>query len=530
MDEGRSDVVETGPGFQEQVCKTMQWHLEIASIAGTEHLAREIAAMLRPGDLVTLGGGLGVGKTTFARALIRSVCADPALEVPSPTYTLIQTYDSPLAPLVHADLYRINDPEELDSLGWNETSADAIVLVEWADRIGAPLPPDRLDVTLSLGSAPDTRRVVITAHGAQAQRLAMTRAIHEVIEHGGFAGAERLHLQGDASTRAYERLIRPSDGRSAILMIAPRRPDGPPVRNGKPYSQIAKLAEDVKPFVALAHGLRSHGFSAPAIYASDLDAGLLLIEDLGSEGVLADGVPVEERYMEAAAALAHLHALTLPHQLPVAGGIAHAIPRYDLEALSMETELLLDWYLPHMGQTTLPITARVAFADIWSRLLGPVLAAPVTWTLRDYHSPNLIWLAERQGVQRVGIIDFQDCVLGPPAYDVVSLTQDARVDVPAEMELRLLGHYVRLRRTIDPAFDAADFARTYAIMGAQRATKILGIFARLNKRDGKPGYLKHLPRIERNVRRCLAHPALAELKQWYETMIPDLFATGEPEA
>ena len=501
----------------------MNWHLDVASVAETEQLARDIAAMLRPGDLVTLGGGLGVGKTTFARALVRALCEDAALEVPSPTYTLIQTYDAPRGPVVHADLYRIGHPDELDSLGWNETSETAIVLVEWADRIASPLPADRLDVTFALSDAPEARAVTITAHGAFAARLGQTMAIQRLLSGAGYASAERRHLQGDASTRAYERLFRPSDGRNAILMIAPRRPDGPPVRGGRPYSQIAKLAEDVKPFVALAHGLRARGFSAPEIYAADLDAGLLLIEDLGAEGVLVEGEPVEQRYMEAVAVLAELHRMALPPTLPVTDSLVHAIPRYDLEALLMETELLLDWYLPHRGQTALPVTQRVAFTDIWARLLEPVLAAPITWTLRDYHSPNLIWMENRQENQRVGIIDFQDCVLGPPAYDVVSLTQDARVDVPADMELRLLSHYVRLRRAADPAFDPAAFALSYAVMGAQRATKILGIFARLDKRDGKPQYLRHLPRIERNVRRCLAHPALSELKHWYETAIPALF-------
>ena len=300
-------------------------------------------------------------------------------------------------------------------------------------------------------------------------------------------------------------------------------PDGPPVRNGKPYSQIAKLAEDVRPFVAMARGLKERGFSAPAIYAANLDAGLLVIEDFGSEGVVADGAPIPERYLEAVATLAALHQLDLPETLPVAEGITHTIPRYDIEALTMECELLPDWYLPHMGNTTLSANARNAFVDIWTRTLAPVLARPGTWTLRDFHSPNLIWLSGHTGIRQVGLLDFQDCVLGPPAYDVVSLSQDARIDVSDDLELRLLGHYVRLRRAAEDGFDAATFAADYATMGAQRATKILGIFARLNQRDGKPQYLRHLPRIERNVRRCLMHPALSELRAWYLAHIPALF-------
>jgi aminoglycoside/choline kinase family phosphotransferase len=123
---------------------------------------------------------------------------------------------------------------------------------------------------------------------------------------------------------------------------------------------------------------------------------------------------------------------------------------------------------------------------------------------------------------RVGLIDFQDAVLGPPAYDVASLLQDARVTVTADLELKLIGFYARERKAADPAFDVSAFARAYAIMGAQRATKILGIFARLDRRDGKPHYLKHLPRIEAYLARNLAHPALAKLRAWYETYLPRL--------
>jgi tRNA threonylcarbamoyl adenosine modification protein YjeE len=500
------------------------WVVGAVDQAGTERFAASLARMLRPGDVVTLGGGLGAGKTTFARALIRALAQDPELEVPSPTFTLIQTYETPL-PVVHADLYRIGSPDELEALGWNEAGDGALMLIEWAERAGT-LPPDRLEVVLDIaGDSGEGRTIALYPHGSFAERLDMIEAIHEVIEAAGYGDAERRHLQGDASSRAYDRLVRP-DGDSAILMIAPRRPDGPAVRHGKPYSQIARLAEDVKPFVAMAQGLRARGFSAPEIYAANLEAGLLVTEDLGPETAVENGAPIEERYMEAVAVLAALHQMNLPQTLPVDGATAHTIPPYDLDALLIECELLLDWYLPHRGHTALSANARNAFVDLWTAALQPLLARPLTWTLRDYHSPNLIWLPAREGIRRVGLIDFQDCVLGPPAYDVVSLSQDARIDVPDDLELRLVSHYVRLRRAADPEFDAATFAADYAIMGAERATKILGIFARLNARDGKPGYLRHLPRIERNVRRCLLHPALEPLAAWYRQHLPMLFVEG----
>ena len=143
-----------------------------------------------------------------------------------------------------------------------------------------------------------------------------------------------------------------------------------------------------------------------------------------------------------------------------------------------------------------------------------------TWVLRDFHSPNLIWLDERPGTAKVGIIDFQDAVLGPAAYDLVSLLQDARIDVPEQLELALLTRYIKARRAADETFDPAGFAELYAIMSAQRNTRLLGTFARLNRRDGKPQYLRHQPRIWTYLNRSLAHPVLAHAREWYAANVP----------
>jgi hypothetical protein len=159
---------------------------------------------------------------------------------------------------------------------------------------------------------------------------------------------------------------------------------------------------------------------------------------------------------------------------------------------------------------------------LWRDALAPALALPPTWVLRDFHSPNLLWLAEREGLARVGLLDFQDAVMGPAAYDLASLLQDARVDVPELMEIALLSRYTRARRATDPAFDAPAFAKVYATLAAQRASKILGIFARLDARDGKPQYLRHIPRVWRYLQRSLAHPALAPLAAWYRVNVPPL--------
>jgi tRNA threonylcarbamoyl adenosine modification protein YjeE len=487
----------------------------------TRRLAIDISSILKPGDLVTLSGDLGAGKTAFARALIRHLAADDTLDVPSPTFTLVQTYTLPRFTVVHADLYRVGHPGELAELGVDDDAGNSVVLLEWPDRAGDVLPPDRLDIALTLTAqgGPNQRHAELTAYGSFAARLERLAIIRQFLADEGLGDAPREHVQGDASTRAYERITH--EGRKFVLMNAPRRPDGPPVRGGLPYSAIAHLAEDVQPFVAMSRGLRDRGLSAPHVYAANLADGLLLLEDLGAEAVVAGDppTPIEERYAAAVDVLVALHTQQLPDTLSIAPGLDHHLPLYDVDAFLIEAELLLDWYVPHRGGA-LSNTARSDFTALWRAALKSAYDKPPTWVLRDYHSPNLLWLPDREGIARVGVLDFQDAMLGPAPYDLVSLLQDARVDVPDQMEITLLGRYAKARLAADKDFQTNPFVQLYVTLGAQRATKILGIFARLDRRDGKPQYLRHLPRIWRYLRRSLIHPALDDLKAWYDTNVP----------
>ncbi len=495
----------------------------LADEQATRALVVDVAAVIEPGDLITLSGDLGAGKTTFARALIRYLAGDAAIEVPSPSFTLMQAYELSRFTLVHADLYRLSGPGELAELGFEDMPEGAVTLLEWPDRAAGALPANRLDIALTLSPAqgPNFRHARITGYGTFAPRAERIMAIRSFLDANGFGTADRRRIQGDASTRSYERLV--LDGASYILMNSPRRPDGPVVRDGKPYSQIAHLAEDVTPFVAMALGLRARGFSAPAIFAADRAAGLLVIEDLGDDLVVEGDppAPIEPRYAVAVELLAELHREQLPDTLPVEDGVEYRLPRYDMEALLIETELLLDWYLPKL-QAKVSDSKRDLYLALWRDALVPVIEAPATWVMRDYHSPNLLWLPERDGVSRIGLLDFQDAVMGNGAYDVASLLQDARVDVPEMLEIALLSRYTRARFAGDKNFDAAGFARAYATLAAQRASKILGIFARLERRDGKPQYLRHLPRVWGYLQRSLAHPALAPLNAWYRANVPAL--------
>jgi N-acetylmuramate 1-kinase len=486
--------------------------------AATAALARELALFVRPGDCLAISGDLGSGKTALARALIQGLSPqDESLEVPSPTFTLVQTYDDTRVPVAHFDFYRLNDPGELAETGFDEFTETHVTLVEWPDRLPGELPDDRLEVALEVAGC--GRRAKLTGYGAWTGKLARIEAVRTFLLSSEWANADRRHLNGDASIRRYERLVA-GEGRSAVLMDMPARPDGPAIRNGRSYSAIAHLAEDCRAVVAVNAGLRNAGLSAPELYAADLKQGFLIIEDFGDRlygQMIADGEDVSEPMAAAADLLAYVAERDWPAAMPLPDGSEYRIADYDDEALTIELSLLPDWFWPLVKGDAIPRDLHEAFEAAWVQVLPAAHTDASVWMLRDYHSPNLIWLPERSGIERVGLLDAQDCVFGHPAYDLVSLLQDARVDIPDALATELFERYCAART---PRFDRAGFAAAYAVLGAQRATKILGIFARLSRRDGKHQYLRHLPRVSRTLEANLAHPALAPVRQWFDCHLP----------
>jgi len=486
--------------------------VRLADEAATARLGADLSAAARPGDVFALTGDLGAGKTTLARGFVRSLAGNPELDVPSPTFTLVQSYAARL-PVHHFDLYRLPQGSDLDELGLDEAISDGVALVEWPERAPDAMPSGRVEIRLEHDG--DGRVATVSGPDAAMARIARSLDIRAFLDATGSGGATRSFLLGDASTRAYEIVDEPGRPRR-ILMNAPRQPDGPPIRDGKPYSQIAHLAESVVPFVAVARALRTRGFCAPQIQAQDLDRGILLIEHLGDGSFLDAGAPVRDRYMAAAELLADLHGATWSRDMEAAPGLVHRLPRYDRDAMMIEAELLIDWFVPAETGGTVSDADRAEYRAAWDAAFAHLADAEPSIVLRDYHSPNIIWRPERQGRDRLGIIDFQDALWGPAAYDVASLAQDARVTIPPDLERDTVGAY-KAARLARGGFDEAAFDEAYAIMAAQRGSKILGIFVRLDRRDGKPQYLKHLPRIRDYVARVLGHPSLAGVRDFYET-------------
>jgi N-acetylmuramate 1-kinase len=492
--------------------------VSLASAAITEQLGADIALAARAGDIILLKGALGAGKSTFARALIRQLADNPELEVPSPTYTICQNYDL-LPPVRHFDLYRLADDRELDELGFDDNANRVLTLVEWPERLEKQWDHATLLIEFS-DDIHHGRTVMLTGMSGKADalfsRVDRSLAIRKFLDSGWTKNVHRQLLKGDASTRRYE--IADYQGERRILMDAPSRPDGPPVHNGKPYSQIAHLAEDVVPFIAIDEWLRGQGFAAPRIFSRNVNAGLLLCEDMGTEKIVdTDGVPVRERYLAAARLIARLHHCAIPGTIRICdesdNSHIHHIPEYDRQALIVEAGLFVDWYVPYSRGGTMDPVEREHFNTIWSALFDKVGAQTCTIALRDFHSPNLLWRENLDFPLNIGLIDFQDALIGPRAYDVASLAQDARVKISRELENEIVETYLGEMTDISN-FDINQFRIDYAIMAAHRVTKILGIFVRLDMRDGKPEYLRLLPGLREYLLRSLASPHLKDYREW----------------
>jgi tRNA threonylcarbamoyl adenosine modification protein YjeE len=534
----------------------------LADADATARLGAEIAAYLRAGDAVCLYGPLGAGKSTLARSLIRALTR-PDEDVPSPTFTLVQVYDGPDFPIAHFDLYRLTSAEEAYEIGLEEALETGAAVIEWPERLEGDLPAARLDVEMAIpsdlgsGRQIDERLVRLTGHGPWISRrhaleqawsngnqaVAVKNAPHSRPESpglserdavkraflaaAGLAEARAEPMPGDASTRSYTRLHRPGLA-PLILMDAPKAaesapcgPDASPEqRAAAGYNALQRLAAcRVDAFVGADLYLRSLGFSAPEVAAFDVESGFAVLEDLGQDLFarrIEAGEPPEPFYEAAIDLLIRLHTEPAPPELPVPGHTPWPLLAYDALALKTATDLLPQW-LPRLAPgVKFSPDARAAWDGLWAPIWARGEAGATVFAHRDYHAENLIWLDKREGLGKVGLLDFQDAVKAHPAWDLVSLLQDARRDVAPELEAAMLERY--LNAGLQP--DREAFLADYAALATLNNARIVGIFARLIARDGKPRYRAFLPRMWRLLDRNLAHPDLAAVKAWFDRHIP----------
>ncbi len=355
-------------------------------------------------------------------------------------------------------------------------------------------------------------------------------AIDDFLEKNGLGKAERHPLLGDASTRRYIRIA--ERGRTTLLMDQPRGAEtaacpadaSEAQRRALGYNAIARLAgPDTRPFAALAAHLKLQGLSAPEIVAHDYAQGFLLIEDFGDgrfADLMSNGHQAEPFYENAIDALVHLHDTPAPKALNVPGGGTVPLLAYDAMAMEIEVDLLPEWFYPAASGNKLGDAQRAEFLALWRAAFAKLDLTKPVLTLRDYHDENLMWLDDRHGIARSGLLDFQDALAGSPAYDVISLLEDARREVPLALAQKMTLRYITGRKARDPNFDVAKFKLAAALLAAQRNTKIVGIFSRLWKRDGKPRYTGYLPRMWGYLERDLEHPELRPLKAWFDKSIP----------
>jgi aminoglycoside/choline kinase family phosphotransferase len=342
----------------------------------------------------------------------------------------------------------------------------------------------------------------------------------------GLAHATREPLPADASTRRYERLRLPS-GQTLMLMDAPPSAESPVCdpawseaeRNRAGWNAMARLAAGrVEAFAATAAFLRSQGLSAPGVEALDAAQGLAVIEDFG-EGVFARlierGQDEAELYFAAIDAQARLHQAAPPAVLS-ASGLSWPLLTYDAVALKAGADLFVEW-LPKLNPALdFGGEARAEWDGLWTGIAGRGEAGAAVFAHRDFHAENLLWLPDRAGAARVGMIDFQDAVLAHPSWDLHSLLQDARRDVPPALEQAALDRYFVQR----PGLEREAFLADYAALAALNEARILGVFARLIVRDGKPRYRPFMPRLWRALDRNLQNPALVDLKRWFDRHMP----------
>jgi aminoglycoside/choline kinase family phosphotransferase len=352
------------------------------------------------------------------------------------------------------------------------------------------------------------------------------RAMRDFLSATGWGEAQVTPLPDDASTRHYARLV--MNDRRAMLMDQPQgaeSPTAPPdaseeTRQALGYNAVARLAgADCARFAAVASYLRGHGLAAPHIHAADHAQGFVILEDLGDAlfaDVLANGGDEKALYQAAVEVLAKIHA----HDAPAILSADKPLFAYDETALIAETELLTQWFLPLALERNATEAEVAEHRRLWKAALSQITGGRRVFVHRDYHAQNLLWLPGREGVARVGLIDFQDAVAGSPAYDLISLTEDARRDVSPELAEAATTHYLAAMKAQGTPVDEAAFRREMAVMAAQRNAKIVGIFARLYKRDGKARYLSLLPRVWSYLERDLSHPVLAPLRAWYDRVIP----------
>ena len=476
----------------------------INSLKETEALAKEVSLIIQKGDFISLIGPLGSGKTTLTKYIINNIC-EASQEVTSPTFTLSQTYPAKRSPITHYDLYRIEDYSDLEEIGFSETLEEGIVIIEWADKFSNKLPKNRLQIQIE-DDGGNNRIAHIKGYGSWDKRLERNIHLNNFINQCNLEIIDKNWMQGDASERSYQRIITPDN--SYVIMNHNQK---------KTKENPTKLAENFEAFILINYHLESLGIKVPKIFEVDTKNSFLLLEDLGNiqySEINPNSDNIFDYYIPALESLILIQDSHHKKNLEY-GGMRHTLNSYDNNIYLEELKLLVNWYWPYKKGTLCEIDAYNEYIDIWEALLSKISHSS-TLTLRDFHSPNLLWIDSENGLRRCGIIDFQDALIGHPLYDLVSLTQDARINISSELEIQILNYYIELKYPEISEDLRMSLVQDYHIIATQRCCKILGVFARLAMSANRPEYLLHIPRIIGYIDRNFENQVLKDLSGWFK--------------
>lgn len=484
----------------------------------TIDLARRVARYVVAGDVIRLEGDLGMGKSTFARAFIQALAGE-SITVPSPTFTIVQTYTETRLPVAHVDAYRLQHSEELDGLDLFDYFDHGVSLIEWPQNVDEALPQgkplkhhvmeneegDVLTVQLE-SDGEGARKVTLKAVGSWAMRFGLMFAkgadrpvTHEgrmaFLAENGLGDAELENVNGALSFRTYYRLQ--TEEGSRILMDAP-----PPMEDVKPFIKIGKVYEDV-------------GVHVPKIYASDEKNGYLLLEDFGGTPLSILETEAEQKaWLEKCVDLLVLMANA---QNPEGG------MEYTKNSAFGEAFRYTDWYLPYETGHATESGDRQAFQDIWSELYEKAVKVPFALSHWDFHSDNLMKIADEPSVENIGVLDFQDARFAPITFDLACLLED-RWQKPLSKELKVsIIKYMYDQLNVDVSdtsvsFD--DFMASYRVVMIHRMLKITGLFNRASKRDGRTDLPWDMPKVWQATAEALQGAECTKLKVLMERLSP----------
>lgn len=460
--------------------------IPLPDLLATEALAHKLAPLLKKGVFVSLEGGLGTGKTALARAILQALGVTG--DTPSPTFKMVQHYQTENFPISHFDLYRLKNVDQLADIGWNAALTDGLTIVEWPERAEQLVPPDRLSLTFSFGGSIE-RICMLKGYGKWSMvdelvRIARDAELSGFAAEAGWGKAALQPIGANSPPRRFFRLTR-DDGKTAIMMDAD---------------------EDQKAlqFVNLASILRGLDLSAPEIYAARPKRGLVLMEDFGNENVgsvIDRGMPMHPYFLRALLVLVRIH-----HQFSPASVKHLEVPTFTSALFAARVEKFLDNYFPFVMNRKATAEERAGFQAAWRRTLDPIDFLPKTLMLRNFTPNTVMDIPDREGWRSLGLLDFQDAGIGPIAYDLASFCEVVRREgADYYLPMMVKQYYERAK----PACPMEVLQRSCIILAAQRHTRLLGLMA---GRPERAGYLQH---TKKHLGNLLLDEAIKPVRSWF---------------